>query len=149
MCLHLICTIELLRSCPPSLAVAQEHCVHTKHPKSSNSWKAMKGVGPFRGKADNVLNRWCHFSKDLKEKGEGILAELSQSPPLNIAASWNKAKSVASTQCNWVYCRLQCLSMVDVCEHAAKRLVPCPTLPMAEFQRITAATAAAASVEAR
>lgn len=38
----------------------------------------------------------------------------------------------------------KCLSTVDVCEHAGKRLAPSPALPMAESQRTTAA---AASVE--
>lgn len=129
MCLQLICTTGLLQSCLPSWAVAQQHWVHTKHPKISNAWEAMKGAGPFRRNAGNVLNRWCHFSKGLKEEGERILAELSQSPSLSVAASWNKAKSVARTQCKWVYSRSQLVFIYGRCLWARSK----KTGPMVYF----------------
>lgn len=80
------------------------------------------------------------FSKGLKEERKRTLAELSQSSPFSITASWNKTKDVARTECD----HSKYLSTAGVYEQTAKRLTQWHTSPMLEA---SGSTAVAATVE--
>lgn len=57
-------------ACLPSWPVTQQNQVLKKARTSSNACEALKGAGPFRRNADNVLKEWCHFYQRPKRRGK-------------------------------------------------------------------------------